>query len=385
MTMAGSDNFVTVLVPDGTDALTGTPHEISDSFEAHGWTDGLPVVLPTPSRVAAALANSPRDPDEVIGVVADLGVEVSVRTVAVNAVLAGCRAEDFPLVLALVDVMADPGFRIRDAGSTTSWEVLPIISGPDLEDRGINTGPGVTRVGRRANSTIGRFARLWIRNSAGIRIPPDWTDMAAIGQSTPLALAESETATRDLGWPTCRAEWGYTQSETVVGGIGVVGVSAPIYTFGSDPATHLDMIAAAIAGCSGHFGGMLHGNGWSPVLVLTPATAAVLAEAGLSKDDVRASIAAAATVPVRQLDGAFRALGHPAADFGALVAAGKLPPAYAASDDPSRLVPVIPDRTRLTIVVTGNPGRCQAKYYVPVGQPGRFGARTALSREPRRG
>ncbi|MGH3495205.1 MAG: hypothetical protein ACRDQ1_18495 [Sciscionella sp.] len=150
----------------------GSYDEVLDYLDQRMWTDGLPIVPPTIPRIERMLTHTHREPAEVIGAVGDEGIEATVWNTAVNAVMAGCRDQDFPIVLTLVEILADPAFRIRDAGSTTGWEVLALVSGPDLPERGFNTETGVMRLGRRANSSIGRFTRLWIRNIAGLLIPP---------------------------------------------------------------------------------------------------------------------------------------------------------------------------------------------------------------------
>ena len=108
----------------------------------------------------------------------------------------------------------------------------------------------------------------------------------------------------------------------------------------------------------------------------------MFAEAGMTKDDVRKRLAATAMAPAWLLEAGFQGLGHGRADFGERVRSGRLPAAYARSDDPARLVPVIPDPASLIIIVAGNAGRCQAKYYLPVGQPGRFSSRAVVTRVP---
>ena len=349
----------------------GSYDEILDEFERRMWSDGLPIVPPTLARVRRMLAHTSRDPAEIIGIVGDESIEATVWNVAVNAVVAGCRDRDLPIVLAVAEAISAESFRLRDAGSTTSWEILVVLSGPDLPERGFNTETAVTRIGHRPNTSIGRFTRLWTRNIAGVLPPPGFTDMAAIGQSFHVAMAESDQAVDEIGWPTAREEWGYQADDLVVSVQGVVSVSAPIYTAGDQPESHLALLAENIAGCSGHFSGNGAQSGrWTPLLAMNPPIAAVFARHGLSKDDVRAELAARAQVPARWLVDSTVALGFSELDLARRVAAGQLPPEFSESDAPDRLVPVILDPAALAIIVTGNPGRNQSKFYTPLGLPG---------------
>jgi hypothetical protein len=160
----------------------GCYDDVLDYLDENLLSDGLPVVPPTLDRVERMLSHTSRDPMEVIGTVGDEGIEATVWNTAVNGVMAGCRAHHLPVLLAIAEIMAEKRFRISDAGSTTGWEILVVLSGPDLADRGLNFDAGVMRIGRRANSSIGRFTRLWVRNIAGLVIPPGHTDQAGIGQ-----------------------------------------------------------------------------------------------------------------------------------------------------------------------------------------------------------
>ena len=154
----------------------GSLDEIEEHFLRMGWSEGLPIVPPTRDRVQQFLRFTDRSPNEIIGVLSPGRREATVWNVAVNGVMAGCRAEYMPILLAVVECIADPQFRLEDAGSTPGWEPLVILSGQLVEELDFNSGSGVMRVGRQANTSIGRFLRLYMRNVAGSRIPPEATD-----------------------------------------------------------------------------------------------------------------------------------------------------------------------------------------------------------------
>jgi hypothetical protein len=345
----------------------GTLDEVLEAFEERQWSDGLPVVPPTLAALRRWLRETRREPREVLGTPLPELREATVWNAAVNGLMAGCRPHDLPILLAIVEALCDPRYRIEDAGSTTGWEPLAVLSGAGLHERGFNTGAGVMRAGRRANTAIGRFVRLFLRNVAGLRIPPGGTDMCAIGQTFHLVLAEDAERTRELGWPLAAEELGHDAGDLVLALHGVLGASLPIYSAGSTAEPHVRAIAAAIAGTSAHIGGLGLAHGcWSPVLALSPAVAGVLARDGIGKDELRAELSGRVTAPADQVrEGIEAVLGQ----------AFELPARALAGDD----VLLLPDASELTIVVCGEAGRNQSRFYAPVGRPGR---RTVRPVEP---
>lgn len=337
---------------------------ITDVFEARGWTDGLPIVPPTPERVAAFLDHTRRDPDEVLGVLAPDLRQASVRSVAVNGVMAGCRPQDLPVLLAIVECVADPEFRVQDAGSTPGWESLVVLSGPVVERLGFHSGTGAMRVGRRANTAVGRFLRLYLRNVAGLRIPPGQTDQGAIASTFHVALAEDDAAVRDLGWPSYRADRGFDEGDSVVTVQSVVAVSAPIYSGGETAADHLEALTTIFGNAIGPWAYTgLEFGAFHPLLVLGPAVARALAGFGVDKDALRGHLAEHMRVPVRQLQACAWNVGSTSFDLDASVAAGELDERYAGTD-PDRLVPMVPRAADIGIVLAGNASRNQSRGFV---------------------
>ncbi|GAA4871379.1 hypothetical protein PH190_23095 [Actinomycetospora straminea] len=337
---------------------------ITDVFETRGWTDGLPIVPPTPDRVAAFLDHTRRDPDEVLGVLAPELRRATVRSVAVGGVMAGCRPQDLPVLLAIVACVADPAFRVQDAGSTPGWEPLVVLSGPVVERLGFHSGTGALRVGRRANTAVGRFLRLYLRNVAGLRIPPGQTDQGAIASTWHVALAEDDAAVRDLGWPSFRVDRGFADADSVVTVQSVVAVSAPIYSGGESAADHLDALTTIFGNAIGPWAytGIEFGA-FHPLLVLGPAVARALAGFGVDKDALRAHLAEHMRVPVRQLQACAWNVGSTSFDLDAAVAAGELDERYA-GDHPDRLVPMVPRAADIGIVLAGNASRNQSRGFV---------------------
>ena len=156
--------------------------------------------------VDAFLAFTDRKPDEVLRVIPQEGREASILSIAIAGVMAGCRPEYMPVLIAIVDALCDPLYRVEDSGSTPGWEPVVIVNGPIIKELDLNFGQGMMRVGRRANTSIGRFVRLYLRNVCGFRIPPGAGDKGSIGQTFLVAMAEDEDSARAVGWPTYAEE-----------------------------------------------------------------------------------------------------------------------------------------------------------------------------------
>jgi hypothetical protein len=345
--------------------LRGTYDEVLDGFVEREWTDGMPVVPPTRDRVERFLAFTDRDPDEVIGALLPSGREATVWNVAVNGVMAGCRPEYLPVLLAAVEAIADPVFRVEDAGSTPGWEPLVVVSGPLVEELGFNSAAGALRVGPRANTSVGRFLRLYLRNVAGLLPQRDETDKGAIAYTFNVALAERESTIRELGWAPYRVDRGFSESDTVVTVRSVVTISAPIYSAGDHALDHLDTIARLTTDAMGPWA--YHSYVYEqhhPLLVLGPGIAAAIAADGLDKDDIRSYL-----YDHVLMDGAWvarygRGVSGKKFDWPDLVARGKAPAEYAEAEAKSLPVRglVRPDWT--DVVVAGNPGRNQSRMYI---------------------
>ncbi len=179
--------------------------ELEDEHEAlfdRGWTDGLPVVAPTEARVLRMLQGTSRAPDEIVAVVPPDLVDCTVEKVAVNAVLAGCRPEYLPVVLAAVQAVCTTEFNMHGLLATT-WFAGPlvIVDGPIARRIGMNSGVNAMGQGNRANATIGRALQLVVRNVGGGR--PGGVDRARRWggrASTPSASPRRKRPIRGSRW-----------------------------------------------------------------------------------------------------------------------------------------------------------------------------------------
>lgn len=366
--LSSTDNRLVVEEPNFDEAVfSGNLDAVQDYYYERGWTDGLPIIPPTRERVNAFLARSDRSPSDVIGVLPPEQREATVWNTAVNGVMAGCRPQYFTILLGIVEALTDPDFRIEDAGSTPGWEPLVIVSGSIAKLLNFNSGSGALRVGRQANTTIGRFVRMYMRNVAGLRIPPFGTDKGSIGYTFNVALAEDDDAITALGWQPFRVDRGFGTENSVVTVQSVVAISGPIYSAGDDAQHHLEAIAQRFAETIGSwcFTGLIFQR-WHPLLVLGPPVARIIAGEGLTKDDVRAYLREHMRIRASDVEeGAWRA-GVTSSDFKLhrLVAEGGAPQEYGLSNDPARLVPMCPRADWINIVVAGDPARNQSRAYV---------------------
>jgi hypothetical protein len=162
-----------------------------EALHARGWTDGLPAVPPTEERVLAMLEGTARDPAEIVAVVPPDLVPCTVEKVAINAVLAGCRPEQLPVVLAAVEAACTDEFNAHGVLATT-MPVGPVIvvNGPIRRAIGMGSGRNVFGQGNRANLAIGRALQLVVRNVGGGR--PGEVDRATFGNPGKLAFCFAE-------------------------------------------------------------------------------------------------------------------------------------------------------------------------------------------------
>jgi hypothetical protein len=157
-------------VEGATSILDAEHDELVELFYAEGWTDGLPVVLPSVDRVQQMLDARGMDPDEVLGVIPPRGLTATRRLVAINAVMAGCVPDHLPIVEAALQAALAPEHNLNGVTCTTHMCVpLIIVNGPQRIEHGFNATDGVFGNGSRANGAVGRALRLVCWNLGGAR------------------------------------------------------------------------------------------------------------------------------------------------------------------------------------------------------------------------
>ncbi len=262
-----------VETPDDMDEFNAFVH-------ARRWGDGLPILPPTPERVARMLTGTRRPPDEVIAAVAPAFGAATVERIAINAAMAGCRPEYLPVLIAATEAIAVPRFNLGAIQTTTNpVTVWLILNGPLARKLEVNSGGNCLGPGAWANATLGRAMRLILQNIGGGL--PGELDRATHGQpgKYTFCCAENEDASP---WEPLNIERGFapgTSTVTVAGASGTWNMNS----HAKDAADLLRVIADTMtfpAGSDFTFGG-------SPWLILSPEHAQVLKNDGLSKLDVK--------------------------------------------------------------------------------------------------
>jgi hypothetical protein len=360
-------------LPRGVDGVVfkGSLDDVHDYFIDRNWTDGLPIVPPTRERVNAFLRWTDRSPDEELGVLLPARRAATVWNVAVNGVMSGCAPEYMPILLAAVECIADPSFRLEDAASTTGWEPIVIISG-DLSSRlGFNSETGVLRIGRRANSTVGRFLRLYMRNVAGLL--PGTTDQGAIAGNFFVALAENDEYIRsELGWPSYREDSGFGPEDTVVAVQSALSSGVPIYSAGDTAEEQMWSITRGFSDAIGLWAGKVMFSGVCfPLLILGPPVAKALKEFGWSKSEIRHYIWENTWVRVADVErSAYGTAGVRSSYGGWAWEPDEATSAKLFRSEPEPMIRTVLDPESIQIVVAGNPGRNQSKAFLQLGHIG---------------
>jgi hypothetical protein len=308
------------------------------------WSDGLPVVTPTAARLERMLAGTTRDPDERIGLIPPAMEPATVRTVAIHALMAGCRPEYLPVVLGGITLMLREEFNLNGVqGTMHGVAPLMIVNGPYARKIGLNGGNGCFGPGFRANASIGRAIRMMMLNLGG--------GIAGVASATIFATPLRYTAciaenVERSPWETLAVSKGYRPDENV---ITCAMVESPRLCFddvSQEPQRLLNGIADSMVAMGSW---NMHARS-DMVVAMGPQHASLCAQAGLSRDDVHRTLCKLAGRKVRVLkDGGNwrreRALGFPI----------QVDP-----DDDECFIPAIKRPDDLQLIVAGGWGPCTA-------------------------
>lgn len=350
-------------------AFTGTIDEVNEHFVSEGWSDGHPIVPPTIDRVERFLEGSGHDPWRTLGVAASSGRDLSIWSIAVNGVMAGCRPEHLPVLIAMTEILVDPAYGAEHSGNTTGADALVVIDGPSATGIGFQHGQGAMREGAHANTAVARWLRLYLRNVFGFTV--DEHDKATFGNPTRPVLCEDRACRTEIGWPSIAQQIGggdvgldgdddvvtmvRTNSGTLIGSV-----------FGSTPDEIVPYLANGLTRVTAWDLTHVHGLGhdqYQPILVVSPLLARTFAAAGWTLPQVQSALFAHARITAEQFErfiGEWSNLSAGRPHLTDLVADGLLPPAFAESDDPQRLVPIVTRPERLLVAVAGDPTRANA-------------------------
>jgi len=203
-----------------TPPLSSARHAVADLAQAielcfeKGWTDGLPVVPPTEAAVRAMLEAAGLAPDQQIAFITNRQVAVTAEKVAINAVMAGCRPDYMPVVVAAIEGIGDPRWAYHGPGTSTAGAaVLMIVNGPIARALDFNSGDNLFGPGWRANATVGRAVRLVMRNVIGSI--PGQLDRGTLGHPGKFTyvIAENE---QDSPWTPLHVERGFRAEQSTV-------------------------------------------------------------------------------------------------------------------------------------------------------------------------
>ena len=253
-------------------------------FQANGWTDGLPIVAPTPERVADCLAWLGQQPEEIVGVEPVRGLAITAELVAINAVMAGCLPPFVPVVAAAVAAMCEPAYLLHGSSASTGGSApLVIVNGPIRGEIGMHTGHNALAHSSRANATIGRALRLLLINALDCH--PGALDQSTLGHPGKYSycLAEDEEGSP---WTPLAQERGVPEGASCVTVIAAEAPRQVMNEWTEDPAEILETYAAEIRA------NMLTYSIWpgNYTIVIPKQHRDLIAAAGWSKRDIRAFV-----------------------------------------------------------------------------------------------
>ena len=305
-------------------------------FHERGWTDGLPIVPPTPDRVQQMLNSVRRDPQQVIACIPPRQGLATVEKIAVNAVMAGCLPSYLPVVIAAVQALTEDKFGLRSIQSSThSIAPLLIVNGPAAKELNVNSGSNVFGPGWRSNATIGRAIRLILMNIGGSI--PGLLDKSTFGHpgKYTYCIAENESANP---WEPLHVERGLPAEASAVT---VFAAEAPQNI--SDHASGTARgILGTVAGTMITLGSSKLGE---TLLALGPEHAAIIARDGWSKADIRHFIFEHARLPLAKIKA-----------WGEYLGVSDLFPRWWNSADAHAMVPIVRRPEDIIIIVAGGAG-----------------------------
>ena len=302
-----------------------------------GFTDGLPVVPPTPERVLRMLQGTQRNAQEIVAEIAPNYAPATVEKIAINAVLAGCKPEYLPVVIAAVQAIANKQFNIHGVSATTlGASPVLVVNGPIRERIGMNMGLGALGQGTRANAAIGRAVRLAVRNIGGAK--PNGTERSTFGNPMKFTMCFAEWEERSP-WTPLHVERGFNAEDSVV----------TAFAMSSGPALCVDQTSRCARQLAGSFALSLEAahhvrahNAADALLVVSPEHLDTLTRDGFGKNDIREHVQKVTARPMHELVADDDAGGVPRDHFEALSA-----------EHQARHLPKFAAKENLHIIVAG--------------------------------
>ena len=223
---------------DGELVFTGNLDEVNLYFSQNGWTDGLPVIPPTPSRVAEFLKYTDLAPDDVIASIPPSYRKATPRLVAVNGVMAGCPPEYMPILIAFTKALTDGDFR-RTLASTHAWTPYCWLNGPLARQLELDSSQG--EISGIRNAKIGRFINLAMLNLGGYHIKEN--RMGTFGYLMPWCLVEDDAAAIKLNWRPYHMQQGFRLNDNVLTAASSLSWGNNLAPATDDPQKIMEMMA----------------------------------------------------------------------------------------------------------------------------------------------
>jgi len=313
-------------------------------FRERRWSDGLPIIPPTPERVARMLARNARSPETVIALVAPGFGAATIEAIAINAVAAGCDPEHLPLAIAAVQAAAATQFNLQAIQATTNSVALwVIVNGPVARTLAMNAGINCLGQGNWANATIGRALHLVMQNVGGAL--PGEMDRATHGQPGKITFCCAENEA-ESPWAPLHVERGFrpeASTVTVVGAEGTMNMNSHTKDAGE--------LLRAFAETLMHPPSNEYTHGGEPWLIVSPEHADILQRAGFSKEDVKRELWLRSRMPAKRMTDRdlARVKNSRKAELGEV--------------GPETLLPIAKRPEDICLIVAGGPGT--HSVYVP--------------------
>ena len=325
--------------------------DVDEFMYDQGFSDGLPLVAPTPERVLRMLSGTARDPQGIVAIVPPSMAPVTVEKVAINAVMAGCKPEYLPVVIAGVEAVCTDEFNIHGVNATTMGATpVLVVNGPIRQRIGMNMKQAALGNGNRANATIGRAVRLVVRNVGGAR--PGGTDRSTMSSPMKFTMCFAEWE-EGSPWEPLHVERGFQREDSVVTAFAMT--SGPVQIVDQE-SRKPDQIAGTLGlGLEGVFLSKIHRMPVDALLVVCPEHVKTLtADGDYPKARLRDRIQAVTSRPLREM-------------VGNEVSGAGIPPASAAKMTDAMLAspaPKFADVKFIHIVVAGSEaGKFSAAFH----------------------
>lgn len=317
---------------------------INRLYQERRWGDGLPIVPPTVARVDRMVAHTGRPRQEVIAGLAPAFGAATIERIAINAVMAGCRPEVMPVLIAAVQALADPAFNLQAIQATTNpVAIWVIVNGPATEKLGFNATFNCLGEGNWANATVGRAVRLMLRNIGGAL--PGEMDRSTQGQPGRYTMCCAENEAQSP-WSTLRAERGFGPDESTVTVVGIEG-TMNMNTHSKEVNELLRVFAETMV----HPPSNEYVHGGEPWLMIAPEHADICMRGGFDKAAVQQRLWELTKMPARNMAerDLYRAKASRRAELGEI--------------DADTILPIAVEPKDICLMVAGGPGT--HSVYIP--------------------